>query len=66
MVLVGDSAVGKTCLIKNYLENNFTDDYVPSMLEVFTGTKEINGKSIKMEIHDTSGEESFKSTRLKQ
>ena len=27
IVLVGDTTVGKTCLIRNYLHNVFMDDY---------------------------------------
>ena len=57
LVLVGDTAVGKSCLITNYLENSFTDEYEPTVLDVFKGIKEVKKKQINMEIHDTSGDE---------
>ena len=35
VVIVGDTAVGKTCLIRNYLYNDFNEDYVPSVLDIW-------------------------------
>ena len=56
MVLVGDTAVGKTCLIRNYLENLFTENYEPTVLDVYRGTKNVKKTQIDIEIHDTSGD----------
>ena len=38
LVLVGDTSVGKTCLIINYLKNLYSDDYEPTVLDVYRGT----------------------------
>ena len=57
LVLCGDTAVGKTCLITNFLENEFTDNYEPTVLDVYKGTKNINDRQIDLELHDTSGDE---------
>ena len=62
MVLVGDTGVGKSCLITNYLYNQYTDVYEPTVLDVYKGNKSLElggGKStqIKLEIHDTSGDD---------
>ena len=57
VVLVGDTAVGKSCLITNYLKNTFNEDYEPTVLDVFKGTKNVNKKQGEVEIHDTSGDE---------
>ena len=57
LVLVGDTAVGKSCLIVNFLKNSFTEDYEPTVLDVYRGTKNIAKKSVEVEIHDTSGDE---------
>ena len=57
LVLVGDTAVGKSCLIVNYLNNTFSDDYEPTVLDVYKGTKNVNKKQMELEIHDTSGDE---------
>ena len=57
LVLVGDTSVGKSCLITNFLKNTFTDDYEPTVLDVFRGTKNVDGKQVDVEIHDTSGDD---------
>ena len=57
MVLVGDTSVGKSCLIRNYLDNTFSDEYEPTVLDVYKGTKAVRKRQIDIEIHDTSGDE---------
>ena len=57
MVLVGDTSVGKSCLIRNYLDNSFSDEYEPTVLDVYKGTKAVRRRQIDIEIHDTSGDE---------
>ena len=42
VVLVGDTSVGKSCLITNYLHNTFTEEYEPTVLDVYKGTKAVN------------------------
>ena len=56
-MLTGDTGVGKTCLITNYLNNTFTEDYEPTVLDVYRGIKNVKKKQIEIEIHDTSGDE---------
>ena len=46
VVLVGDTSVGKTCLIRNYLNNEFSEDYEPTVLDLYSGTKNIRKKQI--------------------
>ena len=43
VVLVGDTSVGKTCLIQNYLHNQFSDEYEPTVLDVYKGIKNVKG-----------------------
>jgi len=57
LVLAGDTAVGKSCLITNFLKNSFTEDYEPTVLDVYKGIKSVKKKQILIEIHDTSGDE---------
>ena len=58
MVLVGDTAVGKTCMINNYLQNAFDEEnYEPTVLDVYKGIKNVGKKQVELEIHDTSGDE---------
>ena len=66
IVIVGDTSVGKTCLIRNYLNNDFSEDYEPTVLDFYKGTKSIKNKPITIEIHDTSGEEALSTNRKVQ
>ena len=66
MVLVGDTAVGKSCLIVNYLRNEFSEEYEPTVLDVYRGSKNVEGKEIWLEIHDTSGDEHLNVNRKQQ
>ena len=49
--------MGKSCLIRNYLDNTFSDEYEPTVLDVYKGTKAVRRRQIDIEIHDTSGDE---------
>ena len=66
MVLVGDTSVGKSSLITNYLHNSFSEDYEPTVLDIYRGTKNVNRKPIEIEIHDTCGDMHFGSNRKVQ
>ena len=44
LVLVGDTTVGKSCLIVNYQQQVFSEDYEPNVLDVFRGPKQFEGK----------------------
>ena len=65
-MLVGDTAVGKSCLITNYLHNTFTDNYEPTVLDVYKGTKGINKEQVELELHDTSGDDNLEANRKVQ
>ena len=58
--------MGKTCLIKQYLFNEYTELYEPSVLDVYKGTKNISGHTVELEIHDTSGDEHLGTNRRVQ
>ena len=49
VVVVGDGAVGKTCLLKSYIEDKAPDPevYIPTMFENFTMTKLIEKEEVK-------------------
>ena len=55
-MLVGCSTVGKTCLITNFTKGVFDDKWEPTVLDVYQGEHEFEGKMIKLELNDTSGD----------
>ena len=62
LVLLGDSGVGKTNLISQYMTNTFHHNSKATIgVEFFTRTYEVNDKIIRLEIWDTAGEERYKS-----
>lgn len=62
LIIIGDSGVGKSCLVLQYVENKtrLTHDVT---VGVEFGAKNIRiaGKTIKMQIWDTAGQENFRS-----
>lgn len=64
VVLLGETAVGKSCLISRYVNNTFLSNFVPTMGGYFTSKeifyKDIN-KKIKLDIWDTAGQEKYRS-----
>ena len=49
-----------------YLQNNFTEEYEPTVLDIYSGTKNVNNKELSLEIHDTSGDEHLGTNRKAQ
>ena len=61
-VFVGDSGVGKTCIVNKYLTGEFSDQLAPTIGSDFhVKTFEIKDSIVELEIWDTAGEERYKS-----
>jgi small GTP-binding protein len=61
LIVIGDSGVGKTNIIKRYISNTFTIDTKSTVgVEFFTKTFKINEDILKLEIWDTAGQERYK------
>ena len=61
VILLGESSVGKTSLIKRYLKNEFDEVIVSTVSESYLEKIiDINGTTINLEIWDTAGEERFR------
>jgi Ras-related protein Rab-1A len=63
-VICGDYGVGKTSLIRRFVENTFDHDYKPSIgVNILTKVVDIEGRTIKLQLFDTGGQERFRSMR---
>lgn len=61
-IIIGDSAVGKSCILLQFLDKKFKLDH-DTTIGVEFGSKIIQAKNrnIKLQVWDTAGQESFKS-----
>ena len=62
ILLLGDTAVGKTCFLKRYTEDTFQDAYLSTIgfdykYKIVTLN---NGKKVKVQLWDTAGQERFR------
>ena len=61
ILLLGDSGVGKSCIILRYIENNFSTNLMNSIgVDFKLKNIEIDNKKIKLQIGDTAGQERFR------
>ena len=61
-IIIGDAAVGKSCLMLNFIDKRFRSEH-DLTIGVEFGSKiiDVKGTKIKLQIWDTAGSESFKS-----
>jgi len=61
LLLIGDSAVGKTSLLSRYAEDVWTPEFVSTIgIDFKTRKMQIEGQSVKIQIWDTAGQERFR------
>lgn len=61
LVLIGDSGVGKSCLLLRFADDNFTDSYISTIgVDFRFRTITIDKKTVKLQIWDTAGQERFR------
>jgi Ras-related protein Rab-1A len=61
VLIIGNSGVGKSCLLLRFAEDMFSDNYISTIGVDFKIRKiELEGKSIKLQIWDTAGQERFR------
>jgi len=63
LVVVGDGATGKTCLLMMYSQGKFPTEYVPTVFDNYSVELDltINGqaKTIELGLWDTAGQEEY-------
>ncbi len=62
IIIIGDSGIGKSCILKRLVENEFKDDHdVTVGVEFGSYLIRVEDKILKLQIWDTAGQESFRS-----
>ncbi|KAJ7558242.1 hypothetical protein O6H91_04G030200 [Diphasiastrum complanatum] len=61
LLLIGDSGVGKSCLLLRFADDSYLESYISTIgVDFKIRTVELDGKSIKLQIWDTAGQERFR------
>ncbi|KAI8830370.1 putative GTPase Rho1 [Chytriomyces cf. hyalinus JEL632] len=59
LVIVGDGACGKTCLLIVYSKKQFPEVYVPTVFENYIADINIDGRRVELALWDTAGQEDY-------
>ncbi|KAK2982195.1 hypothetical protein RJ640_024940 [Escallonia rubra] len=61
LLLIGDSSVGKSCLLLRFADDSYVDSYISTIgVDFKIRTVEQDGKTVKLQIWDTAGQERFR------
>ena len=61
LLLIGDSGVGKSCLLLRYSDDKVTTSFITTIgIDFKIKTIDLDQKKVKMQIWDTAGQERFR------
>jgi len=63
VVVVGDGAVGKTCMIICYTKDEFPEGYTPTVFDAHRGLMNYEGNDVTLHVWDTAGQEDLSRLR---
>ncbi|PVU86956.1 hypothetical protein BB560_005979 [Smittium megazygosporum] len=59
LVIVGDGACGKTCLLIVFSNGTFPEVYVPTVFENYVADVKVDGRRVELTLWDTAGQEDY-------
>ena len=60
-IIIGDKTVGKSCIINQFIEKQFINEYIPTIgSDKIMKEIEIKGEKLNLEIWDTVGQEQYR------
>jgi small GTP-binding protein len=64
LVMVGDKAVGKTCLLSTYAHHEIPRDYIPTLFDLYRVTVRVADTEILLDLRDNAGQEDLENIRV--